>query len=111
MTFNIFLALCILGCDFLIYFLYQWIYGEKYRSRPRRRALQHTDTESRTSPLFLVTSNKNRAHGRVRSHTIEEPFPKKGSSGSGQLRFRGSYNEQLAYRRLTASFVEARARG
>jgi hypothetical protein len=38
MSLTVFLAFCILGCDFLLYALYQWIYGEKHRNRPRRAA-------------------------------------------------------------------------
>jgi hypothetical protein len=38
MSITMFLAFCILGCDFLLYALYQWIYGEKHRNRPRRSA-------------------------------------------------------------------------
>jgi hypothetical protein len=38
MSLNVFLAFCILGCDFLIYFLFQWIYGEKHRKHARRLA-------------------------------------------------------------------------
>jgi hypothetical protein len=33
-----FLALCILGCDFLLYVLFQWVYGEKHRNHARRVA-------------------------------------------------------------------------
>jgi len=38
MSLTIFLAFCILGCDFLLYVLFQWIYGEKHRKRARRVA-------------------------------------------------------------------------
>jgi hypothetical protein len=38
MSHTVFLAFCILGCDFLLYVLFQWIYGEKHRKRARRSA-------------------------------------------------------------------------
>lgn len=38
MSLTVFLALCILGCDFLLYVLFQWIYGEKHRKHARRIA-------------------------------------------------------------------------
>jgi hypothetical protein len=38
MSLTVFLAFCILGCDFLLYVLFQWIYGEKHRNHPRRSA-------------------------------------------------------------------------
>jgi hypothetical protein len=38
MPLTVFLASCILGFDFLLYVLFQWIYGEKYREHARRVA-------------------------------------------------------------------------
>jgi hypothetical protein len=37
MSFTVFLAISILGCDFLLYVLFQWVYGEKRRKVSRRR--------------------------------------------------------------------------
>jgi hypothetical protein len=38
MSMTVFLAFCILGCDFMLYVLFQWIYGEKHRKHARRSA-------------------------------------------------------------------------
>jgi hypothetical protein len=38
MSLTVFLAFCILGCDFLLYVLFQWVYGEKHRKHARRVA-------------------------------------------------------------------------
>ncbi len=38
MSITVFLAICILGCDLLLYVLFQWIYGEKHRRHARRIA-------------------------------------------------------------------------
>jgi hypothetical protein len=38
MSITMLLAFCILGCDFLLYALFQWAYGEKHRNRARRLA-------------------------------------------------------------------------
>ncbi len=38
MSLTVFLAFGILGCDFLLYVLFQWIYGEKHRNHVRRVA-------------------------------------------------------------------------
>jgi len=38
MSITVFLAFCILGFDFLLYVLFQWVYGEKYRKHARRVA-------------------------------------------------------------------------
>jgi len=31
MSLNVFIAICVLACDFLIYAFFQWTFGEKYR--------------------------------------------------------------------------------
>ncbi len=38
MSLTMFLAFCILGCDFLLYVLFQWVYGEKHKNHARRVA-------------------------------------------------------------------------
>ena len=38
MSLTVFLAFCILSCDFLLYVLFQWIYGEKHRNHGCRAA-------------------------------------------------------------------------
>jgi hypothetical protein len=38
MSITMFLAFCILGCDFMLYVLFQWIYGEKHRKHHHRSA-------------------------------------------------------------------------
>jgi hypothetical protein len=38
MSITVFLAFGILGCDFLLYVLFQWIYGEKHRQHAHRVA-------------------------------------------------------------------------
>jgi hypothetical protein len=38
MSLTVFLAFAILGCDFLLYVLFQWIYGEKRHRNHARRA-------------------------------------------------------------------------
>jgi hypothetical protein len=60
MPFTVFVALCVLGCDLLLYIFFQWIYGEKYRARTRRLAvrrkrgpiLSDLDTGDRTPQAF-----------------------------------------------------------
>ena len=37
MNLTVFLALSVLGLDFLLYALFQWTYGERRRKRARRR--------------------------------------------------------------------------
>ena len=61
---TVFLALCILSIDFMIYFFFKLVYGEKRRAKPRRLPSQYYDrgprTTSRTNPssLRLVCNRK-----------------------------------------------------
>jgi hypothetical protein len=60
MSFNVFLAFCILGCDFLIYFLFQWIYGEKHRKHSRRLAARQEKRSALSDrPVRFVVVVKN----------------------------------------------------
>jgi hypothetical protein len=36
MSMTVFLAISVLSCDFLLYVLFQWVYGDKRRKRARR---------------------------------------------------------------------------
>jgi hypothetical protein len=47
MSLTVFLAICILGCDLLLYILFQWVYGEKRRERSRRLAARQ-----KTGPML-----------------------------------------------------------
>ena len=38
MSLTIFVAICVLGCDFMIFVFFKWAFGEKYGSRARRVA-------------------------------------------------------------------------
>jgi len=62
MPLTVFLAFCILGCDFLLCVLFQWIYGEKHRKHARRVAAR----EKRRA-----LSTKQAGHPRVL------PFPQR----------------------------------
>lgn len=69
MSLTIFLAFCILGCDFLLYVLFQWIYGEKHRKRARRSARRMVSGQAlstRTSEGARVLSF---SPGAMRSRT------------------------------------------
>jgi hypothetical protein len=51
MSITVFLAFCILGCDFLLYVLFQWIYGEKHRKHARRVAARAAKRRTLPSPF------------------------------------------------------------
>lgn len=52
------LAVCILGCDALLYFLFQWTYGEKHRGLARRsRSNGATGYPRHSQPLEFVSAH------------------------------------------------------
>ena len=58
MSLTVFLAICVLGLDFMIFVLFQWLYGEKNRNWFRRSAARRQTTHSQT-PLYYVSSGGN----------------------------------------------------
>jgi hypothetical protein len=58
MSLTVFLAICVLGLDFMIFVLFQWLYGEKNRNRFRRSAARRYAANSQT-PLYYVSSRGN----------------------------------------------------
>jgi hypothetical protein len=80
MSLTIFLALCILGIDFLIYALFQWIYGEKRRAFARQVAARNRARKDQSDSPFLVVTTAAALHtprpGRVdpdRERTANKP--------------------------------------
>jgi hypothetical protein len=71
MSLNVFLAFCILGCDFLIYFLFQWVYGEKHRKHARRVATRQekrrTLPEKAVGPARVISFPHRAMHYRTGS--------------------------------------------
>jgi hypothetical protein len=59
MSVTVFLAFCVLGCDFLLYVLFQWIYGEKHRKHARRVAARakkrRTPSSNDSDPTMAVS--------------------------------------------------------
>jgi len=96
MSLTILLALSILGCDFLLYFLFQWVYGEKRRLR-HIRSLRQLDTEGKGPRPRLV-------------QPIFTPLPRRSSSPSATSPPPSGTRARLAYRRITASLVPTRSR-
>jgi hypothetical protein len=85
MSLTVFIALSILGCDFLIYFLYRWLLGEK---RSLRSSSANAPRPSASKPPVI-------------------PFPQSANaSRSGSHLHRA---ERLAHQRIAASFVRSRA--
>ena len=56
MSLTVFLAFCILGCDFMLVVLFQWLYGEKHRGGKSSRALRSQAASQ--SPLYYVHAKR-----------------------------------------------------
>jgi hypothetical protein len=54
MTLTVFLAICILGCDLLVFFLFQWTLGERRRTRRRRRSAKMRLSSGLETGLYFV---------------------------------------------------------
>lgn len=104
MSLTIFVAICILGCDVLIYFLYEWAFGESKRIRarrvnPRRRAAQTEAQSGECSQADLSGANKSRVIELER----KRERPARISSRPN------AFQEQLVYRRMASSFSQVKA--
>jgi hypothetical protein len=63
MSLTVFLALCILGVDFMIYVLFQWTYGEKRAEIARKIAAQRKALSEAAPRPFIVASRRTRDTG------------------------------------------------
>lgn len=97
-----FLAICILGCDFLLYVLYQWTYGEKRSGLSRRWRAPKTIVGQQNVQPFLVASPK-RVTERKQNFQVGSARAAKRGTGDNF-----SCGEKQAYRRIAASFAAAR---
>lgn len=59
MSFTIFLAFCILGLDFMIYVLFQWLYGDRRSVIARRVAQQRKAAQAEAAGLILFPARKS----------------------------------------------------
>jgi|SRR5580700_8561358 hypothetical protein len=66
MSLTVFIAICVLGLDFMIFVLFQWLYGEKNRNRFRRSAARRHAAHSQ-SPLYYVSSRNNSQKSTARA--------------------------------------------
>jgi hypothetical protein len=103
MSATVFLAFCILGCDFLLYVLYQFTYGEKRRGLSRRSAVpkQATMNQPDARP-FLVASRRNAAARSQRLSSMRL------QTARGDVTDPGQFGEVRAYRRIASSFAQAK---
>jgi hypothetical protein len=103
MSVTVFLAFCILGCDFLLYVLYQFTYGEKRRGLSRRsKAPKHAAMNEPDARPFLVATRRGATARAHQFQNMRQRIPREEVTDPGQL------NEVRAYRRIASSFAQAK---
>lgn len=105
MSFTLVAALCVLGCDFLIYFLYEWAFGERRRARMRKDAARRrSEVLANPQPRPAARSQNSDA---ARPVIVLNANRRKRPTSFGRP---NRLNEELAYRRVAASFAEVKRR-
>lgn len=121
MSLTVFFALCILGIDFMIYFFFKLVYGEKHGVRSRRLPpgyyddLSYGRSKGKSSPLYLVPARKNQSTDAKRILSMPAPNWKSTSDVERKRRVDdgpsgAQSTELLAYRRIASTFAHAKAR-
>jgi hypothetical protein len=108
MSITVFLAFCILGCDFMLYVLFQWLYGDKRRVLARKLAALKSDIKVQKPQPRLISSVQGAIGTERLPQAVKQSAAKRDSTGPAILR---PYNEPFAYRRITAAFAQSRFRG
>lgn len=72
MSLTIFIAVCVLGIDFLIYVLFQWTFADKRRALQKKLAEQRQALQSSPARPFLVTSRKVGPQTQARLQKVRE---------------------------------------
>jgi hypothetical protein len=103
MSVTLFLAFCILGCDFLLYVLYQFTYGEKRRGLSRRsKAPKQAAMNQPDARPFLVASRRSATARGQQIHNVRQRMAREEVTDPGQ------FSEVRAYRRIASSFAQAK---
>jgi len=102
MSATVFLAICILGCDFLLYVLFQWTYGEKRRGLSRRSRTPKAGVNQPDARPFLVSSRRSPVRSAQRVQMMSQGIAKDEDGDQGQ------FSEVRAYKRIAASFAQAK---
>jgi hypothetical protein len=93
MSFNVFVTVCILGLDFMIYVLFKLIYGDRRSLIARRVAEQRKAAQAEASGLFLVPAKKTPPSDREPDHSAASRVS---STDSRKLFARNSYTTRIA---------------
>ena len=107
MTFTLFATICILGCDLLIYFLFQWTLGQRAQRKRRRGRKQLLSHGKRTELLLAPGSGHNRAETTQAVPCWRPPASARLVAGDGR-EARDPVSEEALYRRRVAALAVAR---
>ena len=72
MSLNVFMAVCVLGVDFLIYVLFQWTYGDKRRALQKKLAEQRNAMEAERTRPFVLPPKSFEAVTQARLQRVRE---------------------------------------
>jgi len=104
MSSTLFLAFCILGCDLLLYILFQWTYGEKRRGLARRTKLRGLGAAShKTPPIEFVLARRRETRSR------ERPVSGKVRLQKLDTDWQDGRSERETYQRIVTSFARAKS--
>ena len=93
MWLGIFVAICIIGVDFLIYALFQWTYGDRRAALRKKVALQREAMRTEKPRLLLLSSRKAGPETRARLQKVRERMTQGKTGKAGEP---GRYQELFA---------------
>jgi hypothetical protein len=93
MSLNIFLTICILGIDFMIYVLFQWACGDKRTAVARQVALSRKALNEESARPYLVASHHAPNEVTQAQWSTSAAAARDSSS---DLRQHGSYRQRTA---------------
>lgn len=93
MSLTVFLALCIVGLDFMIYVLFKLLYGDRRSLIARRVAAQREAARAEAAGLFLVPAKKTPQSGQEPDRSAG---PHASSTDPRKLFPRSSYHTRIA---------------
>jgi hypothetical protein len=72
MSLTIFIAVCVLGIDFLIYVLFQWTFADKRQALQKKLAAERQALQGESARPFLVSSRKIGPQTQARLQKVRE---------------------------------------
>jgi len=105
MTLTVFMAICILGCDVLIYFLFQWTLGEKGRTKQRRGGSARRKAQGQETELFVVRGSQPNASEPTKVVPYRKSERLNRLESDRPRESRNQVTEEMIYRRRIAAFA------